>query len=239
MNCVSPAPGPSVQEPSRGTSSPQVQVFGRPVNSSASSHVTAKGASFLPLDTLPVPVRERIVGTHCASPHLYDYVHRITLNADQSAKLVDGAGQCLNSVASGQWALSKSRDPQKYTLHIGNPQEDREYLDYEPTYRGFKVDFLIDTGEWTKVMQSPARRRPGQPIETLTCFSRLVFDQDPLQLLYGDDESKPTNLYNVLNKDSKLLDRERTFYAMDDAAEGFRRPPLTERLRLLLPKWRW
>ena len=191
----------------------------------------------MPLDTLPVSVRERIVGTHCACPHLYDYVHRITLNADQSAELVDGAGQCLNSLASGQWALSKSRDPQKYTLHISNPQEDRD-LSYEPTYCGFKVDFLIDTGEWTKVMQSPARRRPGRPIETLTCFSRLIFDQDPLQLLYQDDESKPANLYDVLNKDSKFLDRERTFYAMDDAEEGFRRPPLTERLRLLFTKRR-
>lgn len=192
----------------------------------------------MPLDTLPVSVRERVVGTHCACPHLYDYVHRISLNADQSANLVDGAGQCLNSMASGQWALSKSHDPEKYTLHISNPQEDREYLNRVPTYRSFKVDFSIDTGEWTKVVQSPARRRPGEPIQTLTCFSRLVFDQDPLKLLCDDDESESDNLYNLLNKDSKFLDRERTFYAMDDAAEGFRRPPLTERLRLLLPKRR-
>ena len=238
MNRVSPAPASPVQEPFCDTNSPQAQVFGRLVNSSANSNVTAKGSPFLPLDTLPVSVRERIVGTHCACPHLYDYVHRITLNADQSAKLVDGAGQCLNSVASGQWALSKSHDPQKYTLHISNPQEDREYLSYAPTYCSFKVDFLIDAGEWTKVVQSPARRRPGKPIQTLTCFSRLVFDQDPLKLLCDDDESKPVNLYNVLSKDSKFLDSERTFYAMDDAAEGFRRPPLTERLWLLLPKWR-
>ena len=238
MNCVSPAPASPVREPSCSSSSPQAQVFGRPVSSSANSKATAKGAPFLPLDTLPVSVRERIVGTHCACPHLYDYVHRITLNADQSVQLVDGAGQCLNSVASGQWALSNSHDPQKYTLHISNPQEDREYLSYTPTYRSFKVDFLIDTGEWTKAMQSPARRRPGKPIETLTCFSRLVFDQDPLKLLCEDDESMPVNLYNILNKDSKFLDKERKFYAMDDAAEGFRRPSLTERLRLLLPKWR-
>lgn len=237
MNRLSPAPASPVQQPSCGTSSPQAQVSGRPVKL-ANGSATIKESPFLPLDTLPASVRGRIVGTHCACPHLYDYVHRITLNDDQSVELVDGAGQCLNSVASGQWALSNSHDPQKYTLHISNPQDDREYLSYEPTYCGFKVDFLIDTGEWTKAVQSPARRRPGRPIETLTCFSRLIFDQDPLQLLYEDDESKPANLYNVLNKDRKFLDRERTFYAMDDAAEGFRRPPLTERLRLLLPKWR-
>ena len=225
MNSVSSSTAPSVQEPPGGTGNPQSQVFGREVSSSVSSNIAVKGPEFLSLDTLPASIRNRIAGTHCASPHLYDYVHRISLNADQSAKLVDGGGQCIISMASGQWALSKSLDPQKYTLHITNPEDDRKRQGYSPTYRSFNVDFIIDTGEWTNVVQSPGKRRPDSPIPTLTCFSRLIFDHDPLKLLYEDDQSRPVSLYDLLEKDGEFLARERVFYAMSDAAEGSRLPP--------------
>lgn len=228
MNSVSAstAPAPAVQEPLSGAQNSQAQFSGREVDSPAGSCVTVKGAGFLPLDTLPASVRDRIVGTHCAHPHLYNTVHRISLRADQSVELMDLGGQCCKSFATGQWALSKSLDPQKYTLHIINPEDVRRNLNVSPAYRGFKVDFIIDTGEWTRAVRSPGWRHPDRPVSTLTCFSRLIFDHDPLKLLYADDESIPVNLYDVLAQGREYLVGERTFYAMRDAVEGSRPPPL-------------
>ena len=144
----------------------------------------------------------------------------------QSCWMGEGNASLVWPVASGQWALSKSLDPQKYTLHISNPEDDRKRRGYSPTYRSFNVDFIIDTGEWTNVVQSPGKRRPDSPIPTLTCFSRLIFDHDPLKLLYNDDQSRPVSLYDLLEKDGEFLARERVFYAMSDAVEGSRPPSL-------------
>ena len=230
MNSVSGSTAPFVQEPLSDAHNSQAQFSGREVDSPAGSCVTVKGAGFLPLDTLPASVRDRIVGTHCANPHLYNTVHRITLSADQSVELMDLGGQCCKSFVTGQWALSKGLNPQKYTLHIINPEDAHKNLNVSPAYRSFKVDFIIDTGEWTRAVHSPGWRHPDSPVPTLTCYSRLIFDHDPLKLLYADDESIPVNLFDVLGKDQEYLvaDAERAFYAMHDAVEGSIPTPLTD-----------
>ena len=230
MNSISSSTAPSAQEPAGGTHNRQAQAFGREVGSPVGGSVAVEGSGFLPLDTLSASVRDRIVGTHCANPHLYNTVHRITLSADQSVELMDLGGQYCKTFATGQWGLSKGLDPKKYTLHIINPEDAHKNLNVSPAYRGFKVDFIIDTGEWTRAVHSPGWRHPDSPVPTLTCFSRLIFDHDPLKLLYADDESISLNLYDVLEKDQEYLvaDAERAFYAMHDAVEGSLPIPLTD-----------
>jgi|GEM_PF-3839338 len=175
----------------------------------------------LPLESLPQSVRSRIIGTHRANPHVYDYLHEIQLNADHSAELADGGGQCINSIARGQWMLTKSSNPEKYTLHIINPEEVYRNLGDSSAYRSFSVDFKIVTKQKTVVVQSGGKGGKGRPVPTLTCFSKLVFDRDPLKLIHGDDDRPgPFNLFDVLEKDRKFLAAERKFYAMDDAVNG-------------------
>ena len=199
------------------TASPPGMASGKEVTLSApdSKATVQDHQEPLPLDSLPESIRKRIIGRHCANPHIYDYLHRIELNADHSAELLDGGGQCLNSVASCQWALSKSPQAHKYTLSIIDPKEVRENLRHAPEYHDFKVDFKIITEPRTFELRSFNRQRPTP---TMTCFSRLVFDADPLKLLLGsDDKPGPVNLFDVLEKDCEFLAREREYYAMDDA----------------------
>ncbi len=201
------------------TASPSGMVSGKEVTLSPpdSKAMVQDPQESIPLDSLPESVRQRIIGSHCANPHIYDYLHQIELKADHSAELVDSGGQCLNSVASCQWALSKSPQAHKYTLSIIDPTEVRENLRHVPQYHDFKVDFKIVTEPRTFELPSFNRERPAP---TMTCFSRLVFDADPLKLLLGNDEEpEPVNLFDVLEKNCEFLAREREYYAMDDAIE--------------------
>ncbi len=196
-------------------SAKKVQVFGKVINLQPADNADNKVTSGDCRAQSPAPVSqsllERLIGNYHANPHLYDFLHRISLNADNSVYLADGGGQLVNCRKLGQWKVTESSVPEKYTLHITNLRdESNEHQSSKPDSRNITVDFKIVDETKTMIMEIPAKTRP-----TLTCFSKLVFDQDPFNLVYGDADTPP-NLYNLF-RGKETRESENEFYDMSRA----------------------
>lgn len=171
----------------------------------------------VPLESLPMPIFQRIVGLHRANPDVHYCNHQIELNVDRSVELVDFNEQGINIEARGQWALGKTINSEKYILSVVNPVDVREQGGEE--YHNFKVAFEIVNEEKTILAQPKGRRRRGEPIDTLTFSSKLVFDQDPLKLLCIGDKAGPVTRLGMRQEGSNFPDNEREYWAMDNAAK--------------------
>lgn len=80
----------------------------------------------MPLESLSMPIFQRVVGLHRANPDAHYCNHQIELNVDRSVELVDFDEQGINIEARGQWALGKIIDSEKYILSVVNPVDVRE-----------------------------------------------------------------------------------------------------------------
>ena len=171
----------------------KVQAFGKlinvqpddnkPGNTKATSLDCRAGSP----DPKPKSLRERLVGDYHANPHLYNSFHRISLNADNSVQLADGCAQFVKCNKMGQWEVTESRVPGKYTLHITNLKDASDnHQRSKPDCKNIAVDFKIVDGRKTMTLEAPVKTRP-----IITCFSKLVFDQDPFKLVYGDSLPPP------------------------------------------------
>ena len=204
-------------------SAKKAQVFGRMINQVVGKMINLQPADNPADDKVisgdcragsPPPVskslRKRLIGNYEANPHLYNSLRKMWLKEDNSVYLVDGYGQHIHCRKLGQWKVTESSIPEKYTLHITNLKNaPGEHQSSKLDAKNITVDFKIVNAISTMIMEMPVRKRP-----TLTCFSKLVFDQDPLELVYGDGGSPP-NLFDFSGKKNRETQNE--FYEMSRA----------------------
>ena len=169
----------------------------------------------------PVPMTKeflkRLVGSYHAKPYMYDSIHKIKLNADHSVEFVDSSGHCKTCHKRGQWTVSASSDPEKYTLHIANLKNKDapdNHQGSQPDGKNLKVDFKIVAERENMIEQTPTRIQP-----TITCYSKLVFDQDPFDLFYVEGEVRP-NVHQLVSGRKRVWDTDTVFYEMTGAVHS-------------------
>lgn len=149
-----------------------------------------------------------------AYPYYYDYLHSIHLKFRRIVKIVDGAGQVLNSLARG-----------KYQLHVIDGMnaelEFQELAEYSP-YR--KEEKLRDLAPFSVRVRKEEGlfpfanevvwRIPNKDEWPCRLYRvRYVFEYDPLT--FGDERAKE-NLYNMFESND-LINETHLYYAKSDA----------------------
>lgn len=169
------------------------------------------------LDTLPEGIKNKIIGSHDANPNFYDYIHHLNLKENGRFTLASGAGQCLDLAIDGYWELLCCNDDSKYTLHIYDIEVERGSSTEQ--FQDINADFSIIDEEVTMPKPCIWNLPEGETEPTHTFFSKLVFDIDPVKMLFNQGQIvENTNLFYLLNSDTE--DSENMYYSRNGAIDS-------------------
>lgn len=147
-----------------------------------------------------------------ANPHFYDYVHVMLFQEDGFVKFVDGAGQCINTIARGRYKVSESPcDSAEVAFSCVvevNPRREEEEINHVPDFR---VKLTRETGVFAFAEEVVWRIEDEQEHPYLLYTTRYVFDRDPLAF------SRPKQMKNLyhLVEDKEMVESARCYYPVD------------------------
>jgi len=139
-----------------------------------------------------------------ANPNFYDYIHRISLEADNTCEFIDGAGQCICLEKNGT-----------YTLTYDNETNTSGSIEFKVKDKHFKVNFRVQTGLFVLMNEIVWNSTLGNWPFTIAT-KRYIFDVDPFDGLYQNREN---NLYFILEGNKETDESKKCFFSNNDTIE--------------------